>query len=197
MAQRFDNQTGGGELKIVQHQELTNSFRVPVTLYSAAIDDPRFTVLGFEPGMTIAPNATVHSIQVMYKGPPDGTISHRMLAIQSNVAAELFVPIWTFHGKLGVARVDSVQWRKFVATYADSGLRGWVNKMVAVCDGRCATPKFSVVAATAAELSEIAKLVSPSLDGRSSAADDVVSWDEETLNFGTLTGERISRFFLF
>lgn len=47
-----------GHLQITQLQELTNCFRVPITLYSAFVDDPRFSVLNFEPGITIQPNAT-------------------------------------------------------------------------------------------------------------------------------------------
>ena len=48
----------GGQLQIVQVQELTNCFRVPVTLYSASVDDPRFSIHHFEAGVTIQPNAT-------------------------------------------------------------------------------------------------------------------------------------------
>ncbi len=40
-----------------------------------------------------------------YKGPPDAKIVKAQLSMQSNVAKEFSVPIWTFHGRLTVTRV--------------------------------------------------------------------------------------------
>ena len=137
---------GAGEIVITQTQELTNSFHIPITLFAVALDDPRFTVLNFEPGVTIAPNATYRGLEVQYRGPPDPSISRLRLSLQSNVAREFAVPIWTFHGRLAVSKTDIKTWERFgdalPSLYSDLSLRGVVTKETVVCEGNCLAPKY-------------------------------------------------------
>lgn len=185
---------GQGELQIVQSQELTNSFRVPITLYSASIDDPRFTIVKFEPGVTIPPNGTYTGLLVQYRGLPDASISRLRLSMQSNVAKEFAVPIWTFHGRLGAARVDSRSWAKFAAAYSDSSMRGIITKEVVVCEGSCLAPKYQAAHPTIHDLTNLYALLGAETKQQDAetAADDIVTLTERpnqvsVLDFGTLT----------
>ena len=130
-----------GELLITQTQELTNAFRVPITLYSASMDDPRFSVIDFQPGVKIEPNETYYGIVVQYKGPPDATITRLRLSLQSSVAKEFAVPIWTFHGRLTLSKTDGDAWERFgnalPSLYSELSLRGVISKETVVCEANC------------------------------------------------------------
>lgn len=54
-------------------------------------------------------------LSLQYRGAPDPTISRLILSMHSNVAKEFAVPIWTFHGRLKVARFDAASWKSFAS----------------------------------------------------------------------------------
>ncbi len=142
-------------LTIVQGQELTNSFPTPVTLYSAHVDDARFSVLNFVPGTTLAPNASYVGLSLQYKGPPVTKIHRAYLTMLSNVAKEFSVPIWMFHGRLHVTTTSARAWARLGAQlHQKIEQHNMITKEVAVSEGS-RLPKYSSLAPSLVELTEL------------------------------------------
>jgi hypothetical protein len=80
--------------------------------------------------------------------------------MQSNVAKEFAVPIWTFHGRLRVARFDPASWKAFASGFSsETQLRQLVSKEGISCEGSCVLPRYHSVPPNSQDLINVMALL--------------------------------------
>jgi hypothetical protein len=100
---------------VVQSIVFTNKFNVPLTIFSAELDDPHFEVVKSASGLTAQPGATWPPVTIRFLANRTDMMYATELALATNVSV-LRVPLHCYHGHLSYSVLDTTE---------PTGVRTW------------------------------------------------------------------------